>query len=114
MNNMDSEKLYWTIKGLCFEFIYDWADHKYNEIDVKELVNQLIKNTRSTANPYKLKDKLEYIFKDAVYAFDLPEHPEKHNGYKHQHQYEVSVQKALGFSFKFHNLKPTTNATNKI
>lgn len=100
-----AEETYWRVKGLCFQFIYDYADNLYYEIDVRPLVEKLAKDLNSSCNITKAIDKLKRIFYNAQFAFDLPEHPEKHNGIRDSWKYEESVMRVFGFDFvKFHHV----------
>jgi hypothetical protein len=94
-----AENLYWKVKGFCFEFIYRYADAKYYEFDIYPYILKLCEDTRSRANPNKVHRKFVGLFKDAKFAFNLPEHPEKHNGFDKSYQYESEVMRIIGYTF---------------
>jgi hypothetical protein len=86
------------IESLVFDFIYRYADEKFYGDDIFPVVAKLIKDTDSKANTHKVINKLERIFSKAVYAFDVPEHPERHNGYFQSYQYTTQVMNILGYT----------------
>jgi hypothetical protein len=89
---------WWHIRGLVGDFIYEWADAEYLNEDPLLAIYRFIKDTGSQANPNNVMSRLRAIFKNACFAFDLPEHPEKHNGYVKAYQYEEKVLAVFGFS----------------
>lgn len=94
---------YWHITGLVVQFIYDHADMKYHGTeDVLEysLCEDLVRRTGSQANPHKVMNRVANILRDAAFAYDLPEHPDRHNGYYKSHQYEEKIKSAIGFAYK--------------
>ena len=98
----EAEHLYWMVKSDVSQFLYEIACCRYHEEYHKRfmLVQNLINKTGSCANLVKAVRKIEKVLKHAQLAFDLPEHPEKHNGFIKSWEYEEPIMKILGFSFK--------------
>ena len=91
-------------KSLIWSFIYHWADAKYNEQSTYELVKTWIKKINPNSKKITKKVwKLEEVFSGATYNFDLPEHPEKHNGYFESWKYQDEVARIFGYNNLFKN-----------
>lgn len=103
MKMSKTEKEYYRIKEELSWFIYKWANLMYYEEEYSLAFRDLVKEYKdklgSPCSIYKATDKLRKIFATAEFAFDLPDHPEKHNGFKNEWIYEEAVMRVFGFDY---------------
>jgi len=94
-----AEETYQRVSGILYNILYEWANNAYYDLDNYSLVSKYMKLLNIKVSQDKAYNKLCRIFEGAHYAFDLPEHPEKHNGYYQSWQYLPKVMQVFGFDF---------------
>jgi hypothetical protein len=105
MEKNKQEQNWWKCKSLVGDFCYRMADDmdsmgSIHEQTVKSFIENLRKNGECTtvfSLPRKMK-QLHELVKNRGFAFDLPEHPEKHNGFYKAHELHDPVLKFFGIS----------------
>ena len=101
MGSKKTERLYFDLVGDICIFLGKASDCIYNENRerLETLTKELIHKTQSKANYENCIRKINGILKDAQFRFDLPEHPEKHNGFRSEYLYIEPIMKCLGYCF---------------